>query len=256
MYSNIEVEFKLLNGIVLIPASVNDEQGYLIFDTGAMKTALHKKHFPDIQGKELEIAKFSGEMKSDTATEITIRSLSFSSITLTDCAAMLMDLSYVEDSLATFDPSMRLLGTMGIDIIRDFSVLMDYGKNKITLNPLCGFDQYTCVPLQMEALPIVELEIDGTPYPFVLDTGANTCLLGAALKDRLPVQPVEGAPNVFRISSVALQNRPYSNVLSVFTDISAIQNKVSVEGVIGYQILSSQRSYWDFSNQRLYLEEV
>lgn len=255
-YSNIEVGFMLLNGIVLIPATVNDAQGHLIFDTGAMKTALHKKYFSDIEGKELEIAKFSGEMKSDTATEITIRSLSFSGVTLTDCNAMLMDLSYVENSLAAFDPSVRILGTMGIDIIRHFTVMMDYGQNKITLNPLCGFEKFTCVPLQMDALPVVGIEIDGEPYRFVLDTGANACLLGAALQGRFPVQPVDGAPNIFQIPSVSLQNRRYSNLVSVFTDISAIQSKVSVDGVIGYQILSAQPSYFDFTNQKLYLMEA
>ena len=256
IYSNTEIEFKLLNEIVLVSAAVNDEQGYLIFDTGAMKTGLHKKYFSDMQGKELEIAKFSGEMANDTATEVTIRSLSFSDVTLTDQNAMLMDLSYVEDSLIAFDPSLRLLGTMGIDIIRNFSVMMDYGKNKITLDPLRGFDKYTCVPLQMEALPVVGIEIDGEQYSFVLDTGANTCLLGTALQNRFPVQPAEGAPSVFKISSVYLQNRQYNDVLSVFTDISAIQSKVSVDGVIGYHILSAQRSFFDFSHQKLYLEEV
>lgn len=256
IYSNVEINFKLLNGIVLVPAVVNDEQGYLIFDTGAMKTGLHRKYFSDIQGKELEIAKFSGEMANDTAIEVTIRSFSFSSVTLTDYNAMLMDLSYVEDSLMTFDPSLRLLGTMGIDIIHNFSVLMDYGENKIKLNPLCRFEKFICVPLQMESLPVVEVEIVGEQYRFVLDTGANTCLLGTALRNRFPVQPVDGAPNVFTIPSVSLQNRPYSNIVSVFTDISAIQSKVSVDGVIGYHLLSPQRSYFDFSNQKLYLEEA
>lgn len=256
IYSNVEIDFKLVNGIVLVQASVNGEQGYLIFDTGAMKTGLHRKYFSDIQGKELEIAKFNGEMESDTAMEITVRSLSFSNVTLTDCNAMLMDLSYVEDSLAAFDSSVRLLGTMGIDIISNFLVMIDYGENKITLNPVCRFDKYTCVPLQMEALPVVEVEISGEQYRFVLDTGANTCLLEPALQGRLPVQPMEGSPNVFNISSVSLQNRPYSNIVSVFADISAIQNKVSVEGVIGYQILSPQRSYFDFPSGKLYLEEV
>lgn len=255
-YSNIEINFMLLNGIILVPAVVNDVQGYLIFDTGAMKTGLHRKYFPDIQGKELEIAKFSGEIANDTAAEITIRSLSFSGVTLTDCNAMLMNLSYVEDSLLTFDPSLRLLGTMGIDIIQRFTVMIDYEENKITLNPLCGFDEYICVPLQMEALPVIKIEIGGEQYRFVLDTGANTCLLGTHMQDRVSVQPVNGSSNVFNISSVSLQNRPYSNIISVFTDISAIQSKVFADGVIGYHILSPQRSYLDFSNQELYLEAV
>ena len=256
VYSNTEIDFKLLQGIILVQATVNDEHGYLAFDTGAMQTALHRKYFSDIQGQELEIAKFSEGMKQDTATAVTIPSLSFSGVTLTDCNVMLMDLSYVEDTLAAFDPSLRLLGTMGIDIIRHFSVLLDYQEKRITLNPLRGFDQWICVPLRMEALPVIEIEIDGEQYRFVLDTGANTCLLGSELQGRLPTQAMDGAPNLFTIPSVSLQNRPYSNILSVFTDISAIQNKVSVDGVIGYQLLAPQRSYFDFMNQKLYLEEV
>ena len=255
-YSNKIVDFKLVQGIILVQATVNDEQGYLAFDTGAMQTALHRKYFSDIQGKELKIAKFSEGMKNDMATEITIHSLSFSNVTLTDRKAMLMDLSYVEDRLAAFEPSLRLLGTMGIDIIRHFSVMLDYQEGKITLNPSGRFDRYTCVPLRMEALPVVEIKIGDGQYRFVLDTGANACLLGKALQELLPVQPVEGAPNVFHIPLVSLENHEYRDVASVFADISAIQSKVSVDGVIGYQILSSQRSYFDFMNEILYLERV
>lgn len=108
----------------------------------------------------------------------------------------------------------------------------------------------------MEALPVVEIEINGEQYNFVLDTGANTCLLGTALQNRFPVRPMDDTPNVFTIPSVSLQNRPYSDIVSVFTDISAIQKKVPVDGVIGYHILSPQRVYLDFSSQKLYLEEV
>lgn len=255
-YSQIEIDFKLVSGIVLVPAAVNEAQGYLAFDTGAMQTALHQKHFPGLEGKVLEIAKFNDGVKSDTATETTIRSLSFADVTLTDCPAMLMDLSYVEDSLATLEPGLRLLGTMGIDIIRRFSVLLDYGRQKLILNPACGLERSTRVPLRMEALPVVDADIDGEPHRFVLDTGANTCLLDATLRDSLPVQPVEGAPNVFRLSSLSLQGRPYSSIVSVFADLTAIQKKVPVDGVIGYAVLSPQRSYLDFANQALYLEEA
>lgn len=259
MYSNIEIDFKLLNGIVLIPAAVNTERGYLIFDTGAMETALHKKYFSDVQGKELEIAKFNGNIKSEqseTASEIKIHSISFSDVALTDRDVILMDLSYVEDSLSAFDPDVRILGTMGIDIIGGFSVVMDYEKCRIVLNPSCGFAKYTYVPMKTEPQPIIDIEICGEQYSFVLDTGANTCLLGASLQNRLTVQPTEDDPNVFVIPSLSLHGRSYSGVLSVFADISAIQSKVPVDGIIGYQILSSQRAYFDFSNQKLYLEEA
>ena len=42
----------------------------------------------------------------------------------------------------------------------------------------------------------------------------------------------------------------------MISDITAIRKKLPAEGVIGYQILSPQRSILDFRNHRLILERT
>ena len=50
--------------------------------------------------------------------------------------------------------------------------------------------------------------------------------------------------------------REYKNIAATVSNISAIQKKVPVEGVIGYQVLSPQRSILDFENNQLLLEKI
>jgi hypothetical protein len=47
----------------------------------------------------------------------------------------------------------------------------------------------------------------------------------------------------------------YKSITATISDISAIQKRVSVDGVIGYQILSPQRSVLDFKNNRIIMEK-
>ena len=48
----------------------------------------------------------------------------------------------------------------------------------------------------------------------------------------------------------------YEKITAVISDISAIKKKVPVDGGIGYQVLSPQRSILDFKNHRLILEKT
>lgn len=55
----IKIPYKLVNGIMLIPATANDKEGFFAFDTGAMQTAINKAYFQEMQGERIDIAKFS-----------------------------------------------------------------------------------------------------------------------------------------------------------------------------------------------------
>ena len=43
----IKIPYKLVNGIMLIPATANDKEGFFAFDTGAMQTAINKAYFQE-----------------------------------------------------------------------------------------------------------------------------------------------------------------------------------------------------------------
>lgn len=132
-------------------------------------------------------------------------------------------------------------------------MLVDYKRSMITLGPDIDTNDAEKIPLSMEALPIITLELAGEPHRFVLDTGANTCLLSGELSGKIEVSPVPDSPGVCTTPLIKVGRREYADVLAVFTDLSHIQSRVNVDGVISRQVISKQLMLLDFPNDALYL---
>lgn len=58
---------------------------------------------------------------------------------------------------------------------------MDYENSKITFDPKIDINGAEKLPISMEILPVITLEIADEKHKFILDTGANTCLLSTEL---------------------------------------------------------------------------
>ena len=213
----IKIPYKLVNGIMLIPATANDKEGFFAFDTGAMQTAINKAYF--------------------------------------HMPVLIMDLMYAENALKKIMPDLKLLGSLGIDVIRNYTVLLDYTVNEIILDPEYAFENQTIIPMSCEKLPVIEVEAANRTCQFVLDTGANTCLLGQSFQDDPQLILVSETQNIVTIPIVHVGENDYKSITATISDISAIQKRVSVDGVIGYQILSPQRSVLDFKNNRIIMEK-
>ena len=247
------ITFKNLAGIILIPAQVNGIEGWVAFDTGAMQTALNKNYFLELEGEAIKIARFDGKVVATGAMETHLREFSLDGITVSDLPVLLMDMAYVENSLRTLDPEFRFLGSAGMEIVGKVPVLLDYEHSTVTLDPEIDTKDAEKIPLSMEALPVITIELAGEPHRFVLDTGANTCLLSDELSGKSEVSPVPDTPGICTIPLIKAGGREYTDIPAVFTDLSHIQSRVNVDGVIGYQILSKQLSLLDFPNGALYL---
>lgn len=251
------IAFRLVKGIVLIPATADGQEGYFAFDTGAMQTAVNRAYFPELQGDIIEIAKFTEGVKKANAEEGVLPTLNVAGLERENLPVLLMDLMYVEKELKTVDPEIRFLGTMGIDVIQAYNVLLDYEKQEIMLNPAqTDFAAQREAPMRLEKLPIIPVEIGGETMDFVLDTGASVCLLGERFRTMPGLTPVPDMPNVMMLPALTVAGKPYAQLMAVLSDITPIQQKVPAEGVIGYQVLSPQRSLLDFRGQRLLLEIV
>ncbi len=68
--------------------------------------------------------------------------------------------------------------------------------------------------------------------------------------------PLHNTEHDLRIVQALIWENEYPNITAVISNISAIQESVPVEGIIGYQILSPQRSILDFKNNQLILEKA
>lgn len=248
-----DITFKNLAGIILISARVNGIEGWVAFDTGAMQTALNKNYFLELEGEAIKIARFDGEVATTGAMETHLREFSLDGIMVDDLPVLLMDMAYVENSLRTLEPELRFLGSVGIEVVRKVPVLVDYERSTVTFDPVIDTNDAEKLPLSMEALPVITLELAGEPHRFVLDTGANTCLLSSELSGKIEVSPVPESPGLCTLPLIKAGGREYADVSAIFTDLSHIQSRVSVDGVIGYQVISKQLSLLDFPNGALYL---
>lgn len=252
----ITIPFKLADGIILVSATANGKEGFFAFDTGAMQTAVNKAHFPEMQGEQIQIAKFSEGVKEAVEAKGTLSTLHISQIEQSDLPVLIMDLMYVENALKSVMPDLTFLGTLGIDVIRNYTVLLDYQAGEITLDPAHGFENQLAIPMSCDKLPIIQVEAAGRTCDFVLDTGASFCLLGQSFQDDPQLIPAPEMPNIVTVPAVRVSGKKYENITATVSNITTIQKKVPVEGVIGYQVLSPQRSILDFQNNRLLLETV
>lgn len=252
----INIPYELVNGIMLLPVMANGKEGFFAFDTGAMQTAVNKAYFPEMHGEHIDIAKFSEGVKKASAAEGILNTLRFSDIERSNMPVLIMDLMYVENALKAAMPNLRFLGTLGIDVIRNYTVLLDYHAAEIILDPEHGFENQTVIPMRNEKLPVIEVEAANRICDFVLDTGASICLLGQSFQDAPQLIPVSETPKIVTIPAVRIGENEYEGITAAVSDISAIKKEVPVEGVIGYQVLSPQRSVLDFKNNQLIMEKV
>lgn len=247
------LSFKNLAGIILLPARADGVEGWMAFDTGAMQTSLHSRYFPDQAGEAKQVAFFHEGMAVGSVQETTLRELSLGAVTVRDLPVIRMDMAYVEDSLRAVEPELRFLGSVGMEAFGHAPVLLDYEHSTVIVSPDVSVEGAEKIPLSMEALPVVTLELAGEPHRFVLDTGANTCLLAAELAGRIDAAPLPDAPGVYVLPEVRAGTRVYPDINAVFTDLTHIRDRVEVDGVIGGQILSARPALLDFPHAAVYL---
>lgn len=241
------IPIEVVSGIILINVSVNGINGYMAFDTGAMKTCLNKFHFPDFVGKDIEVAKFDNEMKTASAVE-SICDIRCHEWVAPKTSVLLLDMDYVEKPLRNIKPDLCFLGTIGIDLIREHTVLLDYANLQIGLDEDApeGLEYFE---MKTGVLPVIDVNVLDNVYQFVLDTGANTCLLDKSFGiDSLKV--IDEVNGIVQIKVTALGSE-YSDVTAVMHNIDDIKLKVPVSGVIGYQVLKNRLSFFDFKNEKI-----
>lgn len=247
------IKFNPLAGLVLVKGRADGVEGLFAFDIGAMQTTLNKKYFSGFEGKSAEVAVFDKGMSDRSAAEIVLGKFEVGDISASDFPAMLVDMSYVENALRAVDPEICFYGSVGLDFFGKAPILLDYGRCEMTVDPDVDLRTAERIPLNIGAFSTVSVGLDDGAHKFVLDTGANTCILSAELSGKIAASPLEGSPGVYVLPKITVGARSFCNINAAFADISQIRAKAEVDGVIGGQILSAQPSLIDFSAGALYL---
>jgi hypothetical protein len=266
----IEVPFEYLSNEVVLKAKVNDKEELpFIVDTGATQSVLDRavaKSLGNLQESDLKMTTGSGSVN---LAYMTLPSLALGSLNLKDLHFAVADLSAFSQILGQ-----RPSGLIGANILRRFLVCFDYPHRKVILShpdSVAVTPNMIIIPTRpafgMSGL-VVEGELDGKKFSFLVDTGAafnniSTTLAKSILNcPILPVGTIEGLDNKkVKIGAVRFKtlkigpltvHGPAFSVAPSDSNPSGIISAGSL-AILGNPLWGEYRMTVDYKNQRLLL---
>lgn len=253
MKENLELSFELIEGVLLLSGGVGKYIGNFLFDTGCEQTVINQCYYQVLNPQEQEVAVYEDGMTTTTITTGTIDEFTIGDLNLSDYSVMSMNLSDTENELKEGKNDIHLLGIVGMDLIAQYNVRIDYGNNLIVLNPTEKFVSSTSVEFDFSGGIIVfTAQIDNKDYRFILDSGANICLLREDILNK-KWEMVDETQGIYSIPNLSIEGRDYDNVLTVCSNMDILEH-LAVDGIINCSALSLKRIDINFGNHKLYFE--
>ncbi|MDT0691202.1 retroviral-like aspartic protease family protein [Salegentibacter sp. F188] len=273
----IEIPFEKARGLVVIKALLNGRERKFLLDTGSPRVVLNSKYgLPeDIKHETISSTKDVNGSNISGMNIKKIENLDFGGIELNDQKVVTMDLTHLEESL-----KMDLSGIIGYELIKDYDIVFDYENLILTLIDPEFFETYRedhlkemsfiKAPLKMRGhIPVLEVQIGTGLFNFGVDSGAESNLIDnnlfSSLKEHLSKIHVDnligGGRNSAQVKNgvlekMSINNKHFQDLNTVFTDITHLNKdkEREIQGLIGYPILSRQRTIISFRREEILLE--
>lgn len=260
------IPFKLIRGMILTEASIDQEKGRFILDTGAPLLVVNDR--PDAPSRLA--ASFSQEIQ---VGETTIENFRWAGLEEKKLEALVLDISHLESAFGQ-----SLEGMIGYNVLKDYEVYFDY-ENSFMLrsdprkNVLHDHaEPLYSIPFQLsDHLPVITVTIGKRKLRLGLDTGACANLidvaaleaLDAGLITWLPDEEVQGLDqNVKRVQALQLDHLEakelaVSDLKFLSADLSQLHSEdgVALDGLLGYAFLSRFKFSINYPKGRIYVWE-
>lgn len=276
--STFILPFSRAGNLILVQAKVDTIEGNFILDTGCPNLVLNLtyfRHYPTTFDQEAEKTGVTGSIPSVVQTLVKKFSLGTSEQYRVE--ADLVNLGHIENS-----KGVKVLGLLGMDILKQFELIIDYEKNLLYFHQLKrkGYSQYQhvmlmdnsayyTVPIELlDNRVIVRTEMAGKRIRMVVDTGAECNILDSRLPDRVFENVLitgrtilSGAGNkkveVLQgdLKNMRMGNQLVSKLPVIVTNLEKTCFSISgcADGVLGFDFLSLQKIGFNFVNQKMYI---
>ena len=257
-----KIPFELVNGLVLVNASINGDTGSFILDTGSPMVVVNPRNVEGLQpGESQQNYAFKGR-------PVKVKHFSWAGIEREGMDALAMDISYLEDA-----SHRKIHGVIGYEVLRKYEVMFDC-RNQVLLlyEPHHSWIHEREAPIfslrfQMrDQLPVVKARIGGKKVHLGLDTGGTTNLLSEKLLEQIPAasigkakqEKVLGLANIpeykksAMIGDIEVDGIPLHTSSFLFTDLSHL-NDAHIEGLLAMPFLSKFRFSINFKKKRVYV---
>ena len=272
------IPFSRAGNLILIAAKADTTIGNFILDTGAPNLVLNITYFrnyPSTVSSDQELAGLSGTAGGRVQTEVS--QLSFGNIKYSKVEADLLNLGQIENS-----KGVKILGLLGLQLFRNFEMIIDYEKSVIYLhliskkeaktyqsNLLKDTSTYSVVPFDITDNKIItKLEIAGKKLRFIIDCGAEANLLDSRLPDKVfenvvlgrrvkltgagdkKIEALYGDLNNMKIGNQSISNLP---VLITNLEKSCLSYISCTDGILGFDFLSLHKIGFNFVTRKMYI---
>jgi len=254
-FQSITIPLKRAGRLFLIEASIDDQVGNLIFDTGASGLVLNKTYFRKYIGFE----RSTGGGVTGTfgkTTRIVVKRIDISSLYYEDVPADITDLGHIENRRGV-----KILGLFGINMIDNFEIVFDANNNELRLTridkqgdrissnqPVIKFDFTQKIEMRQNIM-LIKAKIGDKTLNFCLDTGAESNVISSSVSKKVMstilinrrsnlggagVQSVEvlyGTMKEFEFGTYQ-----FGSMETVITSLDAMSDAYgcSIDGMLGY----------------------
>ena len=250
--SNLKINFELVNGLILVKGKINEEEAYLLIDTGASKTVINSEHFSSLERLEIEEKAiiFNQGIKDVIAYQTKVDLIEIENLVIKDYLVRILDLSY----FSNFFEEHKIIGVLGLDVLRNYAILIDYEKKELIFNPKEGLENQEIIDLLLEPelLSAIKVTINDYSFNVIIDTGANACLISSKIKEEAKLNYEVNEP--FLLDKLNIGFKEYNDLVTVISNTDIFEYE-DVYGLIGFEVLEKQRIIIDFINEKLYLEK-
>ena len=170
MTESFAVPFEVVEGLILIDATIDNQQGSFIFDTGSSEIFINEKQ------SEGDVQFYTAE-GTFWAKEYQFNSFKIGELQINRVNALKMDLSHVSDQILR-----EVKGIIGWSVLGDNTIIIDYENNKLIISPHRHYLQADDIKekhlLKMDMatilddLPIIDVQLKNQKLQFAFDTGA------------------------------------------------------------------------------------
>jgi len=259
----VKIPFVKSDGLMLIKANVDGDDGYLIFDTGADALILNRR-------ADHDAVTFNTVSGTTSMSEHKVEALSIGQFSFEDIDAYAQDLSQLER-----EPNIKLLGIIGAQLFSSELLHIDNERNVIQVLPRYNLsqlnsDQYISADMRLvDDIIVVPITLSGQSLNFILDSGATTSFVdrsvseiyGALFEDTskqsniLTASSTGASCDIVKVSKVKISKLSILDLELAVTDLSKFSDElgIKIDGILSLDQLPIDDVLIDYSASKIYI---
>jgi hypothetical protein len=253
----IKIPFRLVEKLIIVDdVLIDGEKKSFIFDSGCPMVLFNKR----VENQSQSSAKGVGGSISNMDIQ-KVNHLDWNGIKMTNQDVLVADISHLEEAAGE-----KIYGLIGYVLVKDYDILYDYQNKELLLIKPDKFDDFRQenfpdskqikVPLQMaQHIPVVRIEINGLQLAMGIDCGATQNMipdkylpqLKKQLKKQKSAEVMGADKNITQTTTGLLKKmtvgkKTFIKTATTFGSVPVPESVVKYEGLIGYEILSQQKT--------------